>query len=212
MFEDLGKLIIAIQRNYARICDIWIEKSETQINLKKKLVINAREDSEILNSIWMYRSLVNDELINVMFDLHQIKYSNSSVTSRVKAQNSIEYKLENYFTNHEEGRIPLKKCLNDLLGIRIVIDADFSYQDVKRYMEDNFPDYKCIDSSKLSYIATHMYFEKGNSFFPWELQIWSKKDEKNNFTSHKEYKQDYTKWERENKGGVESDPTFFDFE
>lgn len=212
MFEDLGKLIIAIQSNYDRICNIWNEKIEKPINLKKKLVVNAREDAEILNCIWQYRSLVNDELIRIMFDLNTIPYNNSSVTSRVKAQNSIEFKLENYFTNHEEGRIPLKKCLNDLLGIRIVIDDDFTYQEVKQYMKENFPDYKCIDSSKLSYIATHIYFENGNSVFPWELQIWTKKDEKNNFISHKEYKQDYTKWERKNKGGVESDQTFYDFE
>lgn len=205
MFEDLGKLMIAIRSNYDRVCNIWRDRSEKSINLKKKLVINAREDAEILNIIWQYRSLVNDELVDIMFDLDTIEYSNSSVTSRVKAQNSIEYKLENYCINHENGRIPLKKCLNDLLGIRIVIDDDFTYQEVKQYMEVNFPDYKCIDSSKLSYIATHIYFENGNSFFPWELQIWTKRDERNNFDSHKEYKQEYTEWERANKGGVESD-------
>lgn len=212
MFEDLGKLIISIQNNYNRICNIWSENIEKPINLKKKLVINAREDAEILNSIWQYRSLINDEIISIMFDLHTISYANSTVTSRVKAQNSIEFKLENYYTNHEGGRIPLKKCLNDLLGIRIVMDCDFTFQEVKQYMDDNFPDYKCIDSSKLSYTATHVYFENGNSFFPWELQIWKKKDEKNNFISHKEYKQEYTKWEENNRGGVEGDQTFYDFE
>lgn len=212
MFDDLGRLISAIQTNYDRICDIWAEKAEKPINLKKKLVVNAREDSEILNTIWRYRSLINDELIGIIFNLHTIPYTNSSVTSRVKAQNSIEFKLENYFINHEGGRIPLKKCMNDLLGIRIVIDGEFTHEEIKQYMDEKFPNYKCIDSSKLSYVATHVYFEKGNSFFPWELQIWKKKDEKNNFISHKEYKQEYTKWESENKGGVESDKTFFDFE
>lgn len=205
MFEDLGKLIVAVQSNYDRICNIWTDKSELQINLKKKLVINAREDAEILNNIWKYRSIINDELINIMFDLQRINYEKSSVTSRVKAQNSIEFKLENYANNHEGGRIPLKKCLNDLLGIRIVIEDEFSHQDVKEYVEKKFHGYKCIDSSKLSYTATHIYFENGNAYFPWELQIWMKRDEKNNFNSHKKYKQDYTRWERDNRGGVESD-------
>ena len=54
MFEDLGKLITVIQSNYIRICNIWSENVEKPINLKKKLVINAREDVEILNSIWQY--------------------------------------------------------------------------------------------------------------------------------------------------------------
>ena len=59
MFEDLGKLIVAVQTNYDRICNIWTDKSELQINLKKKLVIDAREDAEILNSIWKYRSIIS---------------------------------------------------------------------------------------------------------------------------------------------------------
>lgn len=212
MFEDLGLLIIAIQKNYDAICEKWKEKSNVSINLKKKLVIDARENAEILDNIWKYRSLVNDEIINIMFNLNQIKYKNSSVTSRVKAQNSIEFKLENYVINHESGRVPLKKCMNDLLGIRIIIDGEFTFEDVKQYMNTNFEKYKCIDSSKDAYIATHIYFENDNYSFPWELQIWMKGNEKNNFSSHKEYKQDYTKWEKENKGGVEYDQAFYDFE
>lgn len=205
MFEDLGKLIIAIQRNYDRVCDICSKGNDASLNLKKRLVINAREDANILNKIWQYRSLINDELVSIMFDIHTIEFERSSVTSRVKAQNSIEYKIDNYCNNHENGKIPLKKCMNDLLGIRIIIDDQFSYDDVKTYMKENYSNYKCIDSSKLSYIATHIYFENGNYFFPWELQIWSKNDEKKNFLSHKEYKQDYTRWENESKGGVEND-------
>ena len=212
MFEDLGKLIVNIQNNYNRICSIWDEKVNKHINLKKKMVIDAREDAEILDVVWRYHSLLSDESVNIVFALDLAQYNNSSVNSRVKAQNSIEYKLENYYTNHESGHIPLKKCLNDLMGIRIVIDKDFSYMEVKQYMEENFFGYKCIDSSKLSYIATHVYFEKGNTFFPWELQIWSKKDEENNYESHKAYKQEYTKWEKENKGGVESEQACYYFE
>ena len=93
MFEDLGKLIVAIQINYNRICNMWSESVDKQINLKKKLVIDSKEDAEILDSIWRYRSLVNDEMINIMYNLNTMSYDKSSVTSRVKAQNSIVYKL-----------------------------------------------------------------------------------------------------------------------
>ena len=101
--------------------------------MKKKQVIDARENAEIIDSIWKYRALVNDEIINIMFNLNMIDYEKSSVTSRVKAQNSIEFKLDNYVTNHEYGKIPLKKCMNDLLGIRIIIDDIFTYDDIKEY-------------------------------------------------------------------------------
>lgn len=60
---------------------------------------------------------------------------------------------------------------------------------------------KCIDSSKKEYKATHIYFKQDNFNFQWELQIWNKIDEVNNIISHEKYKQDYAKWERENKGG-----------
>lgn len=60
-----------------------------------------------------------------------------------------------------------------------------------------------MDSSKKegNYKAIHVYFNKDNYAFPWELQIWNKQDEENNLESHKKYKQDYIKWESENKGG-----------
>ena len=61
---------------------------------------------------------------------------------------------------------------------------------------------KCIDSSKdVGYIATHIYFKKDNYSFPWELQIWDKTHENSNIMLHEQYKQDYIKWEEENKGG-----------
>lgn len=46
-----------------------------------------------------------------------------------------------------------------------------------------------------------VYFKEDNFSFQWELQVWNKEDEENNINSHKKYKQDYTKWEIENKGG-----------
>ena len=62
---------------------------------------------------------------------------------------------------------------------------------------------KCIDSSKeVGYTATHIYFQNDNYSFPWELQVWDKSHEKSNIESHERYKQEYIKWEKENKGGV----------
>lgn len=61
---------------------------------------------------------------------------------------------------------------------------------------------KCIDASKsVGYTAAHIYFSNNNYEFPWELQIWRAADETNNIELHKIYKQDYTKWETEAKGG-----------
>lgn len=48
------------------------------------------------------------------------------INTRVKTHNSIEYKIENYRSNHEDGKIPINKCLNDLYGIRIILSEDIS--------------------------------------------------------------------------------------
>ena len=145
--------------------------------------------------------MLNDENLNIIISLGGIKLEKSIIDGRVKAQNSIEYKIENYICSHEGGKIPIKKCFNDLFGVRVIINDDFEHSDIKKYVDQNNLGYKCIDSSKNMYKATHIYFERGNFFFSWELQIWNKKDEETNYKSHKEYKQEYTKWENESKGG-----------
>lgn len=202
MFTDLGILIELIQENYNKISLQWEElHTENVLNLKRKQVKHIREDAEILNEIWNYRTLLNKETLMLTFALYSFEFPNSVVTSRVKAQNSIEYKIENYIRTHEGGNIPIKKCINDLFGIRIVIDEEFSFENVKEYVKNNYPQYKCIDSSKSEYRATHIYFEKNNYSFPWELQVWSSFDEEKNYESHRKYKQEYTNWENNEKGG-----------
>ena len=96
--------------------------------------------------------------------------------------------------------------MNDLLGFRIIIDGEFSFLDIKDFVESNYSNLsgyklKCIDSSKNGYFAIHIYFSKdgSNYFFPWELQVWKKSDEVNNISSHKKYKQDYTNWEQQTR-------------
>lgn len=123
---------------------------------------------------------------------------NSQVTSRVKAQNSIEYKIQRYKTDlHEFGKIPVNKCINDLFGIRIFLDPAVPFEDIYTFVDVAYQQkYRCIDSSKYDYRAVHMYYKKNNRSFPWELQIWNKCDAVNNFASHKKYKQDYTTWEK----------------
>ena len=60
---------------------------------------------------------------------------------------------------------------------------------------------KLINFIQEEYRATHIYFKQDNYNFQWELQVWNKNNELNNIKSHNKYKQDYVKWEEENKGG-----------
>ena len=201
---ELEKLINFIIKKYDEINLEW-EKNENynQLNMKKIQVADVYIDKEKLNYIFNYRNFINDKFPYIFSELQQIGFL-SNVTSRVKALNSIQYKIENYKLNHEDGKIPLKKSLNDLLGFRIVLLNDIDYNSVKSYIKDIFPSLKCIKSTKKEYDAVHIYFgNENNKKFQWELQLWNKSKEKTNLKSHAEYKQDYTKWEsRNNKGGV----------
>lgn len=203
--EDLERLILCIQEEYTKINKQWKETDKyIPLNMKYKNIDNIYNDEHILAYIFNYRNFVNDNVVNLALELQNLTLD-GVVSSRVKALNSIQYKIENYEKNHENGKIPINKCLNDIFGARIILNQSITFKKICNYINEKFPNLKCIDSSKDNgnYYAIHIYFERGDNYkFQWELQIWDKEHEEGNFTSHFKYKQDYTKWEKENKGGV----------
>lgn len=204
MLEELEQLITLIQEEYDYMLIKW-EQYELyeRINQKKILVKDINDNNNILNSIFNYRTFINKNhlYLKMNFDALNLK---SEINTRVKAQNSIEYKINNYMSSkHEFGMIPLNKCLNDLYGIRVIFEEDVEHSVIKNFINTKYRGkLKCIDSSKEEgYVATHLYFKKDNYSFSWELQIWDKSHEKTNIELHEQYKQEYTKWENENIGG-----------
>lgn len=203
MLYELNNLIEFIQEEYLQFNDKWRNsKYFDKINLKNTLVKDLMEDRLMLDVAFNYREFINENNIQLMKDFKQFNSSKAKVSSRAKTKNSIEYKIENYVKNHENGELPINKCLNDLFGIRIICKEVLTYNQIKELVENQYENLKCIDSSKkVGYKATHIYFKEDNFHFQWELQIWNEKDEENNIKSHEKYKQDYVIWEKENKGG-----------
>ena len=202
---DLKTLIEIIVKFYKIFNEFWKENHKIKIPNLKKIQINEIDDN-IIQVINEYRGLINKSTY-LFFALNTLEL-NAKITTRVKAQNSIQYKIANYISNHEDGKVPIKKCINDLFGIRIVLEERIEVKEIKEYINNlgikDVINIKCIDSSKGEYKATHIYFHTDNYTFPWELQVWCKEDEKANLESHSKYKQGYTKWEEENKGGVDN--------
>ncbi len=194
--NNLKTLINGIQGIYSQITNIWME-TEANINLKKTQVSKIDTNGAIYEKILEYVRLLHEWDDSIYSQLYSLGISN--VTMRIKTQNSIEYKIQNYKTlNHQMGRVPIIKCLNDLFGVRIVLSYSLTYDDVYALVDGLYcGKYRCIDSSKHNYKATHLYFRLNNFSFPWGLQIWNKVDATNNLLSHKEYKQDYVVWEWE---------------
>ena len=202
MFEELEKLIDFIQSEYIEFNKKWKESNYySKINLRNNLVCDLLDNELILEAIFNYREFINESNIQLIMDFKQFNTENSKVNVRTKTKNSIEYKIKNYIENHENGEIPIDKCLNDLFGIRIIMNKRLTYNQIVEFIRTKYKNLKCIDSSKKEYKATHIYFKQDNFNFQWELQIWNKEDENNNINSHEKYKQDYVKWEKENKGG-----------
>lgn len=201
IFNELKELIDYIQSVYSMVTDEWMQNAREKINLKKTQVCDIDADGAIYQSIMEYVQLLNEKSADITLRLSSV--CSCQVTARVKTQNSIEYKIQNYKTDqHECGKIPINKCINDLFGVRIILDTPLSFEEVRMFIGEAYQNkYRCIDSSKLDYKATHLYFREDNQSFPWELQIWNKCDVECNFASHKKYKQEYTTWEKESKEG-----------
>ena len=206
VYDELKALIDYVQSVYDEITNIWQEQAICKINLKKSQVKDIDIDGKIYSTINEYVKLLNKQSSIVFIQLPSI--CSSQVTARVKAQNSIELKIQNYKTaKHEFGKVPINKCFNDLFGVRIILKNPLSYDEITAFIKQTYDDkYKCIDSSKLEYKATHLYFKQGNTNFQWELQIWNECDRENNLKTHKKYKQEYTTCEKESKeGGIVND-------
>ncbi len=200
-FEELKKLIDYIQSAYTEVTEEWLHSTASNINLKRSLVADIVVDGDIYKKILDYVQLLNEKSASITLRLSTV--CACTVTARVKARNSIEYKIQNYKTEHHEfGKVAVNKCVNDLFGVRIVLGVPLPFEEIRTFIEETYQGkYKCIDSSKFDYKAVHLYFKGGNHTFPWELQIWNRCDMESNFASHKKYKQEYTTWEKDIKEG-----------
>jgi len=211
MENELIKLIREIQKEYLTINDTWKSSSfYKKINMRKALVKNAYQNQDILSYAFDYVNFLN-EYVELGFKFQGVV--DYTINTRVKAKNSIQSKIEKYVQRKENGEIPLNKCLNDLFGVRIILEEEIDYHEINKLIKKYFPRLKCILAIRGDYQAIHIYFGKENSYnFQWELQIWDKKHERTNFLSHARYKQEYTKWEKENKEGDIDDKTLYNYE
>ena len=132
MLEELEKLIKFIQTEYIQFNKKWQNSDYyTKINLKDNLVINLSENEEILNAVFNYREFINENNIQLLMDFKQFNTNSAKINIRTKAKNSIEYKIKNYIENHENGKVPINKCLNDLFGVRIICTEKIENPKVK---------------------------------------------------------------------------------
>lgn len=201
IFDELKNLIDHIQSVYTAVTSEWLHGTGAKINLKRSQVADIDVDGAIYKSMIEYVQFLNERSAGISLQLSSV--CSFPVTARVKAHNSIAYKIQNYKTDrHAFGKVPINKCVNDLFGVRVFLETPLTFDELRAFIEDTYQSkYRYIDSSKGEYRAVHLYFKENNLSFPWELQIWNQCDADRNFASHKKYKQEYTTWEKESKEG-----------
>jgi Region found in RelA / SpoT proteins len=198
LIADICSLHDSFSRDFLGIID-----GNEVFNLKKKQVRNMIVDEpRVINHHFMeylqkYHELLGRLIVNIEYEYD---YMHLDFRLRIKQKDSIVNKLLHYrYGKSEEGQVALNKCLNDLLGFRIIVN-DFNHfcSDFESICIELKNQYKIEhkNSTKDGYVATHVYFYGDNKYFPWELQIWNSNDANNNVISHKEHKskRDYINW------------------
>ena len=197
--DNYKKIFEIISLEYKKYCESWSQKISYPINLKRKCVsdifnINTGMDEEFK----AYMDSFIDGLTELYFNIISRIGTEVGidVRGRVKEPQSIINKL-NKKNVIENGKYPIIKCLNDLLGIRII---DKSYKDnicmIIQYLNSSEYKVRHMERNNNGYIGYHVYFKlEQNIYFPIELQIWDLENEQNIIDSHILYKQEYIGWE-----------------
>lgn len=204
---DLKELIDKVYKTYIKVCKDWENNRKLPLFNQVKVTINdVFEQLNLFVDIFQYRDFLNNKEVDEILYLSTL---NNIEHMRVKQFNSILFKLVNYQTklvNGKSGTIALNKCLNDILGLRVITEKAFAFEDVRRMVKENYLSFKCIEAIRGEYKAIHIYIKEDNYHYLWEIQLWYIDDVKKNYESHKQHKQAYTKWEelfKNIKGGLQ---------
>ncbi len=92
VYKDLKALIDYLQKEYTNTTTVWKKSDHANINQKRSLVIEIDSNGKIYQAISEYVQLLNEVSAEITLSLSTI--CQSKVTARVKAQNSIEFKIE----------------------------------------------------------------------------------------------------------------------
>lgn len=215
VIEQLRILIDEIIELHSHISDKWIvharDNNVILFNQKSKKVSDAK--NEIMTAIMEYDTFLTES--EELRTLSERSSEGFIVNTRIKAQNSILEKKEDYCVyGVHKGKVSINKCFNDLFGARVIVDCDnLSYETVEKLCDS----YDCLkienknfemSESKDNYVAIHIYIkgrgksEDINRVFRWELQIWTKRQESNNQEQHERHRFKYRRWELEVKRDV----------
>jgi ppGpp synthetase/RelA/SpoT-type nucleotidyltranferase len=203
--ETYKTIINIIYEEHNKHTKNWIENQVATYNLANKNICDiytSNENEEYINQDFKrymssYLKTLGELYLKIMIRINE--ECNIVIRGRVKSPESINLKMSKK-SKDDNGKFPIYRCLNDLLGIRI-IDSNYNknIELVEIYLNElrdqgKFRIRHLIRENK-DYRAYHIYFRGlDNKYFPIELQIWNIENEQSNLTSHEIYKKEYTSW------------------
>lgn len=179
LIDEINKLHLAFSKDYFETGKV------PKVNLKHTFAKVPTE--HILSYRLNLHESINDYLYRA--DLPNLPYF-----YRVKTTESVLDKIER-FNERSEG-YPVNSILNDIFGARIIVDSK-TLAEVMENLDKWQKEYGLKNwylRDKEEYIGIHIYFKNSSNFYyPWELQIWDKKDAERNIQSHRKYKRNFVK-------------------
>lgn len=167
-----------LQKAYNDFYAQYIKLSDEKMNFGLLRVRDVKNGNLLEKITTNYLNTLN--LIRYYFDT-----SHLFDAYRIKNNASIQQKINMYLDS-----IVINKCLNDLLGCRIILDNHLELNEIFIFLEQKYRNNNCIkvlhreNPNKHNYRAVHVYIKKDNYCLPWELQIWLEKDKIINENEH----------------------------
>lgn len=191
MYGRLRQTIEAIQQDCIKNNEKFLTRrtDQVKINLSKSISLVTASNSFFKMFVDYIEFLNNEYLTSDSFFNLTIS---EGLRSRVKLKESALLKLKKYQNKElESGSLSMNKCLNDLIGMRLILNKIEGNASSVRSELDELKQQKIISRWYFredgEYRGYHCYFKANNNSFPWELQIWDTKWEIKNLNEHQRH-------------------------
>ncbi len=135
--EKIVQLINNIGEYHKTFSNNFYKNNDSNINLKKTTIDKILKETSY-NGLFMdlideYIKLISKEIL-----VSEIRSNSSKFTIRFRGKNreSVLNKLYYYRFDRDEFQIPIQKCLNDIMGFRIILESNLSYDELLEKIEN----------------------------------------------------------------------------
>lgn len=189
------EIINLLETQYNSFTCNW--NKDNSLNMNSQTIYNIYNkdtnyiEDDFYNLLKKYYDDCSVFIVNQKINFKSI--TDKNIRSRLKETDSLIEKIHKKMS-HDNGKFPINKVVNDIIGYRI-IDDNFESENEEKLFEILKNDNKRIrilNRNLKGYKAMHIYFRGQNNYcFPIELQIWDGKYKDENLKSHIIHKQGY---------------------